>query len=59
VNKAAVKYSDSILHKALKTTYTESQDAREDSETMLVAEAPCHTAKLCKTTREECAHSPS
>jgi len=51
----AVKYSDLILHKALKTTYIEAQDAREDSKTMLVAEdnAPCHTAKLCKVAHEE------
>jgi len=51
----AIKYSDLILHKALKTTYTEAQDARENSNTMLVAEdnTPCHTAKLCKAAREE------
>jgi hypothetical protein len=51
----AIKYSNLILHKALKTTYTEAQDARKDCNTMLVAEdnAPCHTAKLCKAIHKE------
>jgi len=51
----AVKYTDLIPHKALKTTYTEVQHTREGSKTMRVAEdnALCHTAKLRKVACEE------